>query len=128
MNEINKQNMNEFVVSGVFDIVGKTSLDEDMKKQGNGKTCTFRFSLVKVPFAELLGAALTPKKITKQNHIRSNWDLYKEGQVIEFNWAGGRVPVDPEAAYYAKLEAMPKEKQQQEIEAQIAKLRAMQSK
>jgi hypothetical protein len=85
-----------------------------MKKAGEGKDITFRFSLKDVPFCEVLGAALTPKKITKQNHIRSHWEAYKDGQVIEFNWSG-RQGVDPELVYKTRFGAMTKEAQEKEI-------------
>lgn len=94
MTMITKNDVKDYAVTGVFDITGKTSIDDEMKKAGKGKTCTFRFTLANVPLSEILLAALSPKKINKQNHIRSHWELYSEGQIIQFNWSG-RTVADP---------------------------------
>ena len=104
--EITKDKVGEFLVSGVWDVACSTSEDADAKKAGDSVKFTIRFKLDKVPLLSILAAAFSPKKINYQNYVRKHIALFKDGQVVEQNFTGGRVQADPEDVMAARLKAM----------------------
>ena len=96
MTKITKDNIREYTISGVFDIEGVTSADEDAKAANEGVRCIFRFIFNDEPLANVVEEAMKPKKINKQTKMRKELALYHDGQVIEIPFKGeGRAKVDP---------------------------------
>ncbi len=106
MNEIKKQNVSEYVVTGQFDILASFSEDEDAKKSGDSKKVTLRFNMSQTPLSDIISSSLKDKRINVQTTLRKKPEMYKDGQIITLDYKGGRTEVDPEMAMLARLKAM----------------------
>lgn len=96
MSDIKKGEVGQFTVSGTFDIQAKVSPDNESKRDGLSKTFTLRFKMNSVPLEAIIASSLKDKRINAQIPLRSKFELYKDGQVIELDYEGaGRLEVNP---------------------------------
>lgn len=78
-------NVNEMFVTGKYDI--ECSFKKD-KNATESKKVTLRFNLNNVCVKDLLTPALANKRIVWQNSVgRGKYDLWKDGQVVEVEYA-----------------------------------------
>lgn len=120
MANINKIDVPKYTVTGEFDIPASFSADEDEKKAGNSKSVTLRFKMEGVALADIITSSLKDKRINVQTSLRKHSEQYKNGQVLNLDYKGGKQPVDPEIAFLARLQAMTPEAR----EAKLAELKS----
>jgi hypothetical protein len=111
---ITRENMNEFTVSGEFEIASETE----------GLRTILRFVMVDVPVGAIIASSLKDKRINVQIRLRAHPELYKNGQVVPIPYAGGSYE-DPKSAYDRYVEGLSPEMQKAELEARIAQLEAL---
>ena len=123
MNIITKVNMEQFVVSGEFDIKASFSADEEAKASGESKSVVLRFVMDKTPLSSIIASSLKDKRINKQTTLRQHPERYTDGQVIRFNYVG-ETYVDPEQAFMAKFDAGSRDEKLAMIEELRARVKA----
>ena len=96
MIEITKENINECVVSGEFDIASETE----------GLKLVFRFILDKTPVTSIIQSSLKDKRINKQIYTRAHPSEFTQGQIVRIPYVGGKVPVDPKVQLRAEIAGM----------------------
>ena len=96
MINITKANIGEVVVTGSFDIPFSVKPEQGSNEVKHG---TLRFKMNQTPLTSIIGSSLKDKRINEQVKMRANFNSIKEGAIIEVNYEGGRVPVDPRAAF-----------------------------
>jgi|WetSurMetagenome_2_1015567.scaffolds.fasta_scaffold19367_2 hypothetical protein len=103
---ITKDNINEVVVTGSFDIAGSVSADEDSKAEA--KSFTLRIVCTDTPLVDIIRSMCKDKKINWQVGARKNMSKIVPNSIIEVPFSGSRsIPViDPEVAMEARLRAM----------------------
>jgi len=91
MNKINKENINDYQVNGVFSIMGSMKADNTSKEVKKFKL-NVKFDNVLV--SDIIEKALDPTKIQWVNGVgRKHFDTYKDGQAIEVDFKSpGRAP------------------------------------
>lgn len=104
--EITKGKVSEYTVTGEFDIPASFSVDEDAKKAKESTNVTLRFKMSQTPLSEIIASSLKDKRINVQNTLRKKPEAYREGQILNLDYKGGKQPVDPEVAMLARLQAM----------------------
>lgn len=81
----NITNVNEYTLTGKFDIAGSFKSDGDSDES---KTVTLRFVMDHVPLIDVITPALSTKKIVWVNGPgRSKYDTWKDRSTIEVNYA-----------------------------------------
>lgn len=113
MTTITRDNLNEFVVSGVWTI--SASVKED-KTSSESKRVNLQFTFDSVPIGEVIGASLRPKVINWQNGARDKFAAVIDGSTVKLNFTGGRQPIDPKANYGLWFASLSKDEQAAEIE------------
>jgi hypothetical protein len=100
--EITKASMNEFVVTGEFEIPFSIKSDIDSSESKSG---TLRFKLDHEPIANIIGSSLKDKRINWQALARKKFETIT-GSVIEVDYKGGRHPVDQKQAAKSYLSSL----------------------
>lgn len=106
MNTIAKNQINDYCVTGEFDIQASTSADLDDKVNGQSVNVTLRFKLVDVPLGDIIASSLKDKRINWQSTARKRIGSITSGQVITVDYRGGRTPVDPKASTKSYLASL----------------------
>jgi hypothetical protein len=120
MNEITAKNIGEYCLTGLWTIGGKVSADNECKKNGESVNVILRFKFDHTPVVDLIHPALSQKKINWAVGGRDKVEKLTDGQIIDLNFSGGRVPVDVVAQYksqYATLSAADRAKAIAELQA-----------
>ncbi len=103
---ITKANIDEFVVTGDFDIEASFSADEDAKKAKDSKTVTLRFQMVNTPVSAIVKSSLKDKRINKQVGLRAKSEAYTNGQIILVKYEGEKyAEADPISTILARAAA-----------------------
>lgn len=123
---ITKDKLSEYTVSGRFTVAASIKPFAGAKEQ---KNFTLAFTLDNVPVSTIIADAIeSRKKINFVNGHRDKFNEIPDKGIVEVPYTGGRQAVDPEQAYFAKLDAMSPEEAEAELQAKIAQLRAKQTK
>lgn len=82
----NITSVNEYSVSGVFDVAASFKEDKDSIES---KQVTLRIRLTNVPLKDIITPALSTKRIVWQNNVaRKNFNKFKNGQIVEIDFGG----------------------------------------
>jgi hypothetical protein len=95
MNEITRDTIGQFCLTGDFDIAASVSADSDAKKAGESVSVILRFKMKQTPISDIIQSSLKDKRINWQTKGRDKVDKLNPGQVIVLDYKGGRAPVDP---------------------------------
>jgi hypothetical protein len=119
MNDITKETIKEFTLTGEFDIAGEIKPDKESVDEK--KSFTLRFLFNQVPLIDLIHPALSTKKINWATNNRKRIESVIDKAVIKVDFKGGRVPTDTKEDYKRMYAVMsPEEKAKA-----IAELQAM---
>jgi hypothetical protein len=111
METITVQNINDYVVNGVWSIDGSMKPDKE-SDQTEAKRFTLKVRYNNVSIADVVNKSLEPTKISWVNGVgRKNVDKYKNGEIIEIDFKSpARQPtIDPEVAVATKAKSMGRE-------------------
>jgi hypothetical protein len=128
MIEITKDKLSGYVVSGEFDIPCSFSADEDAKKAKESKQVTLRFKMNQTPLSDIIASSLKDKRINVQTVIRKKPEAYKQGQVLNLDYKGGKAPLDIKIAFQSDFDNSSAEEQDKMIALLIARKAALQGK
>ncbi len=90
MNNIAKDKVSEYCVTGEFNIEFSIKSDEDSREK---KTGTLRFKLDSIPLSDIIQSSLKDKRINWQASARKNFNSIQSGVTV-VDYRGGRTPVD----------------------------------
>ena len=80
----NITNVNEYMVTGVFDVACSFKADKDSEEQ---KTVTLRVHYVNIPLKDVITKSLSPVKISWQNGPgRSKFTTWKDRSIIDIDF------------------------------------------
>jgi hypothetical protein len=96
MINITKDKVSEYVVSGSFDIPFSVKADESSKEKKSG---TLRFKMSNTPVADIIASSLKDKRINEQVKMRAKFNSIVQGGIIEVNYEGGKLAIDPKEAF-----------------------------
>lgn len=94
MNNIAKDKISDYCVTGEFDIAASIKADEDSKES---KAVTLRFKLDSVPLGDIIASSLKDKRINWQAGARGKFNLVPSSGIVIVDYKGGRQPIDPKA-------------------------------
>jgi hypothetical protein len=128
MIEINKDNLSEVVVSGEFDIQASFSSDLESKIAKDSKQVTLRFKMDKVALQDIIHSSLKDKRINIQSTMRKKPEQYKQGQILNLDYKGGKAPLDIKIAFQSDFDNSSAEEQDKMIALLIARKAALSEK
>lgn len=106
MIEITKANLNDYSVTGEFDIAASVKPEKGSASQ---KQVTLRFKMDKVPVKDIIQSSLKDKRINWQVGARAKFSSLQAGGVVTVNYTGGKATVDPQTATINFLSSMSEE-------------------
>jgi hypothetical protein len=87
MNNIEKNQIGEFSVSGEFDIAASVKSDRDSLES---KTVTLRFVFDQIPLVDIIASSLKDKRINWQTTARSRFNSIQNKAIVRVDYKGGR--------------------------------------
>lgn len=114
MNNIAKDQISDYCVTGEFDIEFSLKSDEDSREK---KTGTLRFKLDSVPLGDIIQSSLKDKRINWQASARKNFNSISGG-VIVVDYKGGRQPIDLKQSTKNYLSSLSPEQRMQWLKEQ----------